>query len=223
MCSMVTVLTSSWRSSGQDMWLCGLCMANSKSGYYNLLSSCQVLEFPGWSKCWFQKIEICTMYRHIPLDLNLLLDIEIHDMLQVCIMNSCHGQCTPLLAGPLSRYPQYHNGLAPSKSGHGCLCRSVLRGGSWYFREGFQYLRSQSPASKTLSQSRLQHRAVPMIVQCQGDGLSLSSKHSAVIWESFGQLAASRLTILEMAADDWCCPHSLINLISISVDFIMLS
>ena len=64
---------------------------------------------------------------------------------------------------------------------------------------------------------------VPMIVQCQGDGRSLSSKNGAVTWESFGQLAASRLTILEMAINDCCCPHSLINLRSIGVDFIMWS
>ena len=50
--SLATMLTGSWQSSGQDVCLCGLGMANSKSGYYNLLSSCQVLEFPGWSKRW---------------------------------------------------------------------------------------------------------------------------------------------------------------------------
>ena len=64
---------------------------------------------------------------------------------------------------------------------------------------------------------------VLIIVQCQGDGHSLSSNDGAVIWESFGQLMASRLTILKMAVDDCCCPHSLINLRSINVDFIMLS
>ena len=83
------MLTSSWRSSGRDVWLCGFGMANSKSGYYNLFSSCEVLEFLGWSKCWFQEIKISTMYRHIPLDLNLLLDIGIHHRLQICILNSC--------------------------------------------------------------------------------------------------------------------------------------
>ena len=38
-----------------------------------------------------------------------------------------------------------------------------------------------------------------------------------------GQLVASRLIILEMAVDDRCCPHSLVNLRSVSVDFIMRS
>ena len=47
---------------------------------------------------------------------------------------------------------------------------------------------------------------VPMIVQCQGDGSSLSSKYGAVIWESFWQLTASHLTILEMAVNNCCCP-----------------
>ena len=64
---------------------------------------------------------------------------------------------------------------------------------------------------------------VPIIVQCQCDCCCLSSKDGTVILESFGQLAASRLTILEMAVDDRCCPHSLVNLRSVSVDFIMWS
>ena len=85
--SLATMLTSSWRSSGQDVWLCGFGMA--KSGYYNLFSSCQVLEILGWPKCCFQEIKISTMYRHILIDLNLLLDIGIHHRLQICIVNSC--------------------------------------------------------------------------------------------------------------------------------------
>ena len=64
---------------------------------------------------------------------------------------------------------------------------------------------------------------VPIIVQCQCDGCCLSSKDGTVILEFFGQLAASHLTILEMAVNDHCCPHSLINLRSVSVDFIMWS
>ena len=64
---------------------------------------------------------------------------------------------------------------------------------------------------------------VPIIVQCQGNGCGLSRKDSAVIRESFGQLAESRLTILELAVDDRCCPHPLVNLRSVSVDFIMWS
>ena len=64
---------------------------------------------------------------------------------------------------------------------------------------------------------------VPIIVQCQCDCGCLSSKDGTctVIWESFGQLAASRLTILQMVVDDRCCPHSLLNLRSVSVDTIM--
>ena len=64
---------------------------------------------------------------------------------------------------------------------------------------------------------------VPIIVQCQCDCCCLSSKYGTVIWESFGQLAASRLTILEMAVDYRCCPHSLVDLRSVSVDFIVWS
>ena len=64
---------------------------------------------------------------------------------------------------------------------------------------------------------------VSIIIQCRCDCCCLSSKYGTVIWESFGQLAASRLTILEMAVDDRCCPHTLVNLRSVSVDFIMWS
>ena len=63
---------------------------------------------------------------------------------------------------------------------------------------------------------------MPIIIQCQCDGCCLSSEDGTVIWESFGQLAAS-LTILEMAVDDRGCPHSLVNLRSVSIDFIMCS
>ena len=41
-------------------------------------------------------------------------------------------------------------------------------------------------------------------------GCSLSSKDGAVVWQSFGQLEAGCLTILEMAIDDCCRPHSFI-------------
>ena len=64
---------------------------------------------------------------------------------------------------------------------------------------------------------------VPIIVQCQCDCHCFSSKDGTVIWESFGQLAVSRLTILEMAVDDRCFPHYLVNLRSVSVYFIMWS
>ena len=40
---------------------------------------------------------------------------------------------------------------------------------------------------------------VPVVVQCQSDGCSLYSKD--VVWQSFKQLVAGCLTILEMAVD----------------------
>ena len=64
---------------------------------------------------------------------------------------------------------------------------------------------------------------VPIIVQCQCDCCCLSSEDGTVIWESFRQLAASRLTTLEMEVDDNCRPHSLVNLRSVSIGFIMWS
>ena len=64
---------------------------------------------------------------------------------------------------------------------------------------------------------------VLVIVQCQGDGCSLSSKYGAVVWQSFRQVAASCLTIQEMAVDDCRCPHSLVHFGAISIDFITWS
>ena len=64
---------------------------------------------------------------------------------------------------------------------------------------------------------------VLVIVQCQTDGCSLSCKDGAVVWQSFGQLAAVCLTILEMAVDGRRCPHSFVHFGVISVDFIMWS
>ena len=52
---------------------------------------------------------------------------------------------------------------------------------------------------------------VLVIVQRQTDGCSLSCKDGAVVWQSFGQLAAGCLTILEMAVDDRRCPHFLVH------------
>ena len=62
---------------------------------------------------------------------------------------------------------------------------------------------------------------VSVIVQCQSDGCSLSCTDGAVVWQSFGQLAAGCLTILEMAVDDRRCPHSLVNFGALSVIVIL--
>ena len=64
----------------------------------------------------------------------------------------------------------------------------------------------------------------PVVVQCQTDGCSLSSKDGAVVWQSFAQLAAGCLTFLEMAVDDCRCPHILVHFGVISgVNFIVWS
>ena len=86
--SLATMLASSWWSSGQNMGFCGIGMANSESGYHNLLSSGQVPKSLGWSKCWFQEIQISTMYRYIPLNLDLLLNVRVYQWLQICKVDS---------------------------------------------------------------------------------------------------------------------------------------
>ena len=62
---------------------------------------------------------------------------------------------------------------------------------------------------------------VLVLVQCQTYGCSLSCKDGAVVWQSFGQLAAGCLTILELAVDDRCCPHFLVHFGAISVDTVL--
>ena len=62
-----------------------------------------------------------------------------------------------------------------------------------------------------------------VIVQCQSVCCSLSSKYGTVVWQSFGQVAAGCLTILEMAVDNCRCPHSLVYFGAISEDFVVLS
>ena len=85
---LTTMVTSSRWSSGQDMGLGDLCMADSKSGDYNLFSSGYVLEFLWWPQCWFNEIEISAMYSYIPLDLNQLLDVGVDLWFQICIMDT---------------------------------------------------------------------------------------------------------------------------------------
>ena len=52
------------------------------------------------------------MYSNIPLDLNEFMDIEVHQWLQICILDTCHwvcqGQRSLLLAGSLFQFPRCH-------------------------------------------------------------------------------------------------------------------
>ena len=110
--SLATMLASSWWSSGQDMRFCGFGMANSESGYDNLLSSGQVSKSLWRSQRWFNEIQISTLYTYIPFNLNLLLNVRVNQWLQICgqsLEGLCHGQGSPLLAGPLSHSPLCHN------------------------------------------------------------------------------------------------------------------
>ena len=135
----------------------------------------------------------------------------------------CHGHGSTLPAG-VHHYSQCHNGLAPNRSWYMWLCRSMPIGGSWYDKwEGFVYLHPQSPAIWVEYSIVLYRNHVPIIVQCQGNGCSHSSKNGVVVQESFGHLATGHPTILEIAVGDRRCPHHLVNLRSVSSDFIMWS
>ena len=124
------------------------------------------------------------------------------------------GRGSPLPVGPPPHFPQYHSGPASSRNGHMCLCHSTTRAGSWYGRsKGSLCPHPQLLANRTLSQSRPIHRDGPGPCAGNGssDGCSLSCKDGAIVWQSFGKLAAGCLTILEMAVDDHRCPHSLFH------------
>ena len=55
--SPATILASSWWSSGQDIGFCGLGMANSYSGYHNLLVFCMVV------LCWKYQLSFHCILR----------------------------------------------------------------------------------------------------------------------------------------------------------------
>ena len=141
---------------------------------------------------------------------------------EVLSVGQCHGQGFLLPVGPRFHFLQCHNCLVSSRNGHVCLYHSVSRGGSWYSK--WEGSLNHLQAGHWL---RVDHHImsywlyVPIIVQ--SDGCSLSSKDGAVTLESFGQLEASCLTILEMAVDDHHCPESLLYLGSICIDFIVSS
>ena len=67
-----------------------------------------------WTSCWIWSLPVASNLQSGQSSVGLF-----------------HGQGSPLLAGPLSNSPLCHNGLAPSRSGHKCLCRSMPRGDSW--------------------------------------------------------------------------------------------
>ena len=136
------------------------------------------------------------------------------------------GRGSLLLVSPLFHFPQCHNGLVSSRNERVCLCHSITRAGSWYGKsKGSRCLHPQ--LFENGHWVRVDHYIVMdwahvlVIVQCQTDGSSLGCKDGAVVWQSFGHLAAGCLTILEMAVDDRRCPHSLVHFEAISVDFIM--
>ena len=86
---LTTVVATSRRSSGQDMGVGGLGMANSKSGDYNLFSSGLVLEFLRWPQCWFHEINISAMHNYIPLGLKQLLNVGVDQWFHICIVDTC--------------------------------------------------------------------------------------------------------------------------------------
>ena len=85
--------------------------------------------------------------------------------------------------------------------------------GSWCAEwEGAKYFCSQWPASRTLIQSRQLHHVVCDPCTDNSPMRVLAADSAAAVWKSFGQVATSRLTILELAVYDCCYPHSLVDI-----------
>ena len=173
------------------------------------------------------------MYRYIPLNLDLLLNVRVYQWLQICKVDSRQWVYV-MIKGLLCKLVHYLVPLYATMAWHPAEAdtNSLVA----QCPEEIHDLANERVVSMfALNHLQARHWVrvdydivlyrihVAIIVQCQCDCCCLSSKDGTVIWESFGQLAASRLTILEMAVDDRCCPHSLIDLRSVSVDFIMWS
>ena len=168
------------------------------------------------------------MHSYIQLGWNQLLNVGVDQWFQICIMYTCQWvyvlfkglfassfpsmpqwlgiqqkrTCVPLLLNNQSRFMIWHKRFL------GVFTRNCLQTRHWARVDYFIVMNWTH---------------VMVIVQCQSDGCSLSSKYGAIVWQSFGQLAAGCLTILEMAVDDRRCPHSLIHFGAICVNFIMWS
>ena len=136
------------------------------------------------------------MWRYIPLGLNLLLDVK-DKWIQICIVNSCQQLYVMFTAlhtrAFVTHCPEEGRDLA-SERVFGISPLNPLRTRHWV-RVDYDIV--------------LYRIHVPKIVYWHGDDCLLGSKDGTVIWESFGQLPATGPTIMKMAVDNHCCPHSL--------------
>ena len=160
------------------------------------------------------------MYSHIPLDLNQLLDVGIDQWFQICIVDTrgsvmAKGLLRQLvnsfisLYATMAWYPAETNMCAvvtqQPEEVHDMTNERVLSVFTLNHLQAGHWVRVDYYIVVNLAH-------MPVIVQCQSDGCSLSSKYVAVVWQSFGQVVAGCLTILEMAVDDCCCPYFSFNL-----------
>ena len=122
---LTTMVTTSLRSSGQDMGFGGLGMTNSKSGDYNLFSSGKVLELLRWPQCWFHKIrDLCHVQLH-PTWFDPTPECRSWPL--VSYLYSGHlpaglylGRGSLLPVGPLFHFHQCHSGKVSSRNEHVC-------------------------------------------------------------------------------------------------------
>ena len=158
------------------------------------------------------------MYSYIPLDLNQLLDVGVDLRFQICIVDThqrIYVMVKDLLHQLVNSFISVYATMAwyPTETN---MCAFVIQ----QPKEVHDMANKRVLSVFTLNRLQAGHWVrvnyyivmgwahVLAIVQCQGDGCSLSSKDDAVVWQSFGQVAAGCLTILEMAVDNCLAPLS---------------
>ena len=145
------------------------------------------------------------MYSYIPISLNQFLNVRVDQWFQICIMDTCQWVYV-LIKGLFSKLFHFFISLNATVA--------------WYPAEtDICALFTQQPEQVhdmtnkgvlgvfTFNCLQTRHWVrvhyyivmnwthVSVIVQCQSDDCSLSSKDGAIVWQSCGQLAAGCLTI----------------------------
>ena len=173
------------------------------------------------------------MYSYIPFDLNQMLDVGVDLWFQICIVDT-HQRIYVMVKGLLRQLVNSFISVYATMAWYPAetnTCAFVIQ----QPKEVHDMANKRVLSVFTLNRLQAGHWVrvdyyivvdwahVLVIVQCQSDGCSLSSKDGTVVWQSFGQVAAGCLTILEMAVDNCRCSHSLIHFGAISEDFVVWS
>ena len=156
------------------------------------------------------------MYSYIPLDLKQLLDVEVDLWFQICIVDT-HQRIYVMVNGLLRQLVNSFISVYATMAWYPAetnMCAFVIQ----QQKDVHDMANKRVLSVFTLNRLHAGHCVrvdyyivvdwahVLVIVQCQSDGCSLSHKDGTVVWQSFGQVAAGCLTILEMAVDNGHLP-----------------